>query len=124
MRLRASVLLALTAPCWGGTFAIVGTQPGSWPEILSSVGHVAGPAATADIFVALPGTPAAADWQTRVHKGAALILEGSSPLGASFGFHAGTETVSVIHIVDVHNEKLPVIWNKAVSMPRYEIPAG
>ena len=118
------VLLTLAASCFGGTFAVVGALPGAWPEILSSVGHVAGAASGADIFVALPGTPDAVDWHGKVRGGATLILEGSSPLAASFGFRAGTETVPVIHLVDVHNEKLPVIWSKAVSVSRYEVPAG
>ncbi len=122
MRLRSSLLLAFAVPCWGGTFAVIGSQPGAWPGILSSVGHVSGPATSADIFVALPGTLAATDWQAKVRAGAALILEGSSPLAASFGFRAGADTVSVIHLVDVHNGNLPVIWNKAVSLPRYEVP--
>ena len=30
----------------------------------------------------------------------------------------------MIHLVDEHNPGLPVIWNKAVEMPRYEVPAG
>jgi hypothetical protein len=126
MQLRNSLLLltAFAASCSGGTFAIVGPQAGSWPSILSSAGHVPGAAASADIFVAPPGTPAAADWQTKVKNGAALILESSSPLGASFGFRSGLDTVSVIHLVDVHNPALQIIWNKAVELPRTEVPAG
>ena len=55
--------------------------------------------------------------------GAALILEGSSPLASSFGFIPTSETVSTIHIVDEHNPSLPIVWNKAIDIPRYEIPA-
>ena len=95
---------------------------GSWPAILSSVGHVPGPAASADIFVAPAKTPAAADWQGKVRSGAALILEGASPLAASFGFHVQLETVSVIHLIDTHNPDLPVVWNKAVEIPRTQVP--
>ncbi len=131
MRLRARAAAALfggvlccAAACRGGTFAIVGAQPGAWPGILGSVGHIAGPAAEAEIFVALPGTPDAADWHAKVRGGATLIVEGSSPLAASFGFRAGAEAVPVIHVVDTHNEQLPVIWSKAVNIPRYEVPAG
>ncbi len=126
MHLLNSLLLAsaLAASCSAGTFAIVGTEGGSWPSILSSAGHVPGPAVSADIFVAPSGTPATADWQSKVKNGAALILESSSPLSASFGFRSGLDTVSVIHLVDVHNPGLPVIWNKAVEMPHTEVPAG
>lgn len=96
---------------------------GAWPAILSSVGHVAAPPGSANIFVSGGNTPAAADWQARVKKGAALILQGSSPLAASFGFRSRTETVQVIHLVDVHNPEMPVIWSQALEIPRFEIPA-
>jgi hypothetical protein len=126
MRLRNSTfLLALIFAqfCAGGTFAVLGPQTGSWPAVLSSVGHISGPAASADIFVAPPDTPTSADWDARVQKGAALILEGPSPLAASFGFRPRAETVSVIHLIDVHNAALPIVWNKAIELPRYDIPA-
>ena len=85
--LNSFLLALLLAPAGvGGTFAVLGPRTGSWPAVLSSVGHIAGPAAEADIFVALPGTPPAADWRSKVQNGAAMILEGSSPLAASFGF--------------------------------------
>jgi hypothetical protein len=112
------------APVAGGTFAIIGAQAGSWPSVLSSAGHVSGPAASADIFVAPPNTPAAAGWEGKVKDGATLILEGSSPLGASFGFRAGLETLSAIHLVDVHNPGLPVVWSKPVEMQQTSIPAS
>jgi hypothetical protein len=54
--------------------------------------------------------------------GAAVILEGESPLAAEFGFKPGSGTVSCIHIVDEHNPTLPVIWGTAVDIPRYEVP--
>ena len=110
--------------CWAGTFAVLGSQADAWPVILSSVGHVAGPPASADILVAPPNTPASADWRAKVEGGVALILEGSSPLAASFGFRAQPETVSVVHVVDVHNPSLPVIWEKPVELQRHEIPAA
>ncbi|MEP6715935.1 MAG: hypothetical protein ABJC09_10190 [Terriglobia bacterium] len=121
MRLRNSLLL-VPAICSASTFAVLGPRPGPWPAILSSAGHIPSPAAGAEIFVALPGSPAAADWQAKVKNGAALILEGSSPLAASFGFRARLDTVSVIHVTDVHNPALPLIWNHAVEMPRTDIP--
>ncbi len=126
MHLRNSFLLALLlAPGGaGGTFAVLGPRAGSWPAVLSSVGHIAVPAAEADIFVALPGTPPAADWRSKVQNGAALILEGSSPLAASFGFRPREEAISVIHLVDVHNPALPVIWSKSVEIPRYDLPGN
>jgi hypothetical protein len=125
MHLRNSAILLLFAfapCCLAGTFAVLGPQTGPWPSVLSSVGHVPGSAATAEIFVAPPNTSASAEWKSKVEKGAALILEGSSPLAASFGYTGRTDTVSVVHVVDVHNPALPVIWEKAIELPRYDVP--
>jgi hypothetical protein len=119
-----TILLALAPLCSAGTFTVLGSVPGPWPPILSSVGHISGPPGSADIIVAPAATPASADWKGTVDIGAALILEGSSPLAASFGFRPQSETVSVVHIVDVHNSSLPIIWSRAVELPRYEIPPG
>ena len=120
----ALALLTITPLCTAGTFAVLGSQAGAWPAILSSVGHIAGSPASADILVAPAGTPASADWRAKVEHGAALILEGSSPLASSFGFQPLPDTVSVVHIVDVHNPAVPVVWEKPVELQRYEIPAG
>lgn len=125
MHLRSSalVLFALAPCCAAGTFAVLGPQAGSWPSILSAAGHISVPAAAADIIVAPPNTPALAEWKSKVEKGSALILEGSSPLAASFGYRGQTETVSVVHLVDIHNPSLPIIWEKAIELPRYEVPS-
>jgi len=116
----------LAALCHAGTFATLGPQggafPGPWPAILSSAGHMPGPAASADIFVAPVNTPPSPEWQAKVKGGAVLILEGTSPLAGSFGFKPSLDTVSVIHIVDVHNPDLPVIWSKAIELPKTGMP--
>ena len=108
--------LAFVPVSFGATFHVINPDNGSWSAILSSVGHIPGALASADIVVAPANAPSAADWRNKVRSGTALILEGSSPLAASFGFHPGQETASVIHLVDVHNPTLPVIWNKAVEI--------
>ncbi len=77
--LKPVVLLAMAPLCSAGTFTVLGSQTSAWPAILSSVGHIAGPPAFADITVAPPATPASIDWKGRVGNGAALILEGSHP---------------------------------------------
>ena len=92
--------------------------------ILSSAGHFSAPVSSAEIFVAPPGTPASADWKSKVEKGAALILAGSSPLAASFGYRDRVDTVSVVHLIDIHNPALPIIWEKAMELPVYEVPAS
>jgi len=114
----------MTPFCAGGTFAVLGPQAGSWPSILSAAGHFPAPASSAEIFVAPQGAPASTDWKSKVERGAGLILEGPSPLAASFGYRAQPETISVVHPVDIHNPALPIIWEKAIELPRYEVPAG
>ncbi len=118
----ACALLLISAPCFAGTFVV--SSSGPWAAILSSAGHAPAAQSAADIYVAPPNAPASPDWQTRAMNGAAVILEGSSPLAASFGFTATAETVSTVHIVDEHNPTLPIVWNKAIEIPRYEIPAS
>ena len=124
MRLLTSALFFTTLIANAATFTVIGNpaSEGSWPAVLSSVGHLRGPASTATVFVARPGTPAAADWQQRVNAGATLILEGSSPLAASFGFRPRVETVETVHLVDRHNPKLPVIWEHKTEIPYYDMP--
>src|SRR6185437_7462318 len=92
-KLAAAAFLAVL-PCVAGTFVVPATAPGPWPAILSASGHApAALAATADIVVAPLNAAASADYRSKVMNGAALILEGSSPLASSFGFVAGSATV-------------------------------
>jgi hypothetical protein len=126
--LLACALLLSSLPCFAGTFVVADGAPGPWAAILSSAGHA--PAkqdkrpSLADIYVVPLNAPASNDWREKAMNGAAVILEGSSPLASSFGFTATSATVSAIHIVDEHNPSLPVIWSKAIDIPRYEVPAA
>ncbi len=124
MRLRNSWLCFCAVLAQAGTFTVIGNPAagGAWPLILSSGGHLPGPAPAADIFVALPGTPAAADWRARVEGGAVLVLEGSSPLAASLGFRPKTETVQAVHVDDENNPAIPIIWERKLEIPVYELP--
>jgi hypothetical protein len=118
------ILLVLIAPCGAGTFAVPATAQGAWPAILSSAGHApATGGADADILVAPLNAADSPEWHTRATDGAAIILEGSSPLASAFGFTPTSATVSTVHIVDEHNPTLPIIWGKAIDMPRYQIRA-
>jgi len=118
------ILLLAVAPGFAGTFFVPAAPAGSWSSILSAAGHFPGTSEDSDIFVAPPGTPRSPEWQTRLDRRAAIILEGSSPLAASLGFRPESEILSVVHLIDVHNPKLPIIWNQAIQIPRYQIPAG
>ncbi len=65
---------------------------------------------------------APSDWAARVEAGTILILEGDSPLAASFGFRAGPQLVSVRSVEDVHAPQLRIVWEKALEVPVFEIP--
>ena len=103
-------------------FAVLSEDPGAWPHILTSVGFQPRASGSAGIFVARPGTAASPQWNDRVQNGACLILEGDSPLAAQFGFRPGAENARVGSITDVHRPKLPIVWQKALELPKTEIP--
>jgi hypothetical protein len=103
-------------------FAVPGDDPGPWPQILSSVGFQPQTAAAADIVVLRPGAPAVSQLTERVEHGAFVILEGASTAAELFGFRAGKDRVVVGSVEDVHRPKLPIIWQKAVELPRFEVP--
>ena len=70
-------------------FAVIGPEPGAWPQVLSSVGFVQQDSDLAKVFVLRAATPASRIWADRVERGAHLILEGESPVAESFGFRGG-----------------------------------
>jgi hypothetical protein len=120
-----SLALLCLLPCGvkAAGFSIIGTDPGPWPQILTSVGHWPSPAANATIYVGRPGAPASPNWTAKLTHGSVLILEGESTLAASFGFHPTKETFQLASLVDVHNPTLPIVLEHAVELHRYEIPA-
>lgn len=113
--------MVLAGSCWAGVFS---SSDAVWSLVLSSAGHVQGPAPSADILVAPANASATPEWERRVRNGAAVILEGASPLAASFGFAAGAEKVPVVHVVDVHNPRLPIIWSKPEEIARVKVAEG
>jgi hypothetical protein len=105
-------------------FSVLSNDPGAWPEILSSIGLQTQPAAMARILVARTGAQASPEWNGRVEKGAILILEGESSLAEMFGFKRGKGNVRVNSLKDMHFPKLPIIWEKSLELPVFELPAG
>jgi hypothetical protein len=104
-------------------FAVIGPDSGAWPQVLSSVGFARQDSDLAKIFVLRPATPASKQWTERVERGAYIVLEGESPIAESFGFQGGKERVRVGSIIDARRPKLPIIWQKALEIPRFSIPA-
>jgi len=126
--MRLLVSLALAAALGRAAdlpyFSVLSDDAGAWPDILSSVGLERQPAALAHIFVARTGSPASAEWNGRVEKGAILILEGESSLADMFGFRRRHSNVKVGSLTDVHQPTLPIVWEKGLDLPVFEMPAG
>jgi hypothetical protein len=76
--------------------------------------------------VARSGAAASAEWNARVANGAILILEGESALAGMFGFRraASGDNVRVTALTDVHRPALPIVWEKGLELPQFELPAG
>ena len=126
MRSPISLLVVpvLAAAAGLPSFSVPGEAPGPWPEILGAIGLQAKPVAQARVLVLRSGVAASPEWIARVDTGTILILEGESSLAAMFGFKRGQERVRVGSLTDVHDPKLRVVWERAVEMPRFEVPAA
>jgi hypothetical protein len=106
-------------------FSVLSEDTGAWPKILSSIGLQPQPAGLARVFVARTGASGSSEWPARVERGAILILEGESSLADSFGFRrAEMDPVKVRSLTDIHRPNLPVVWEKGLELPVYQIPAG
>ncbi len=107
------------------SFTVAGDDAGSWPAILSSIGFTSRPGQPANVFIVRSGAPAdGAELLSKVDQGAFLILEGESELAASLGFRPGKEKVVVRSEIDARAPKLEIIWEHALELPRFELPAG
>jgi hypothetical protein len=105
-------------------FSVLSDDPGAWPEILSSVGFEKRPAGISRVFVARPGAAASAEWPARVERGSILILEGESSLAELFGFRRNQkeDPIKVQSLTDIHRPTLPIIWEKGLELPVFEVP--
>ncbi len=116
----ASVLPAVELPY----FSVLSEDAGAWPAILSSIGLERQAAGISRVFVARTGAAASPEWKGRVEKGDLLILEGESSLAEIFGFRATRQQVKVTSLSDVHRPALPIVWEKGLELPVFELPAG
>src|ERR1700676_2754493 len=122
MRLLISWLICVCAVSGATlTFHIAGDDPGGWPAILSSIGLQSAAHGDVEVFPAGAVT-ADTDWSQRVERGTLLVLEGASPLAASFGFRAGAGRVSVQSVEDLRAPQLRIIWEKAAEVPLFDMP--
>lgn len=106
-------------------YYVAGDEPGSWPQILSSIGFTTGPGIPANLFVVRSVAPGSTpQWIQKIEQGGVVILEGQSELAESLGFRPGKKHVVVRGIIDHRLPKLPIVWAKPVEIPVFEIPKG
>jgi len=128
MPLRASSLLFfLGTAVFAGEpafhFHVAGDDPGPWPGIFQSIGMTSGATGAAKLVVLPAGTPAApSTWRPLVEKGTLLVLEGNSEFAGALGILPTGKTVQTRQIRDSHDEALPIVWERALSLPVYTVP--
>ena len=104
-------------------YYVAGDDPGSWPQILSSIGFTTGAGTPGNLFVVRSVTPGSTpQWIRKIEQGSVVILEGQSELAESLGFRPGNKHVVVRGIIDHRLPKLPIVWAKPVEIPVFEIP--
>jgi hypothetical protein len=125
MRLLTSLLCSISLAAGPLiSYHVIGDDPGSWPRILGSVGLSADTSAPTSIFVVRDRSPlTAAEWLARAQSGSIVIVEGSTPIAQSFGFRPAAKRIEVQSVRDVHDPDLPIVWENAVDLPVYTIPA-
>jgi len=101
---------------------VAGANPGSWPDVLKSVGFREGE--PAQILVVRPGGGGSpAQLRERLEAGAVLIIEGESEMAAALGFTATAKHVRVQSVKDERLPELRIVWEKAVDVPVFTVPA-
>jgi hypothetical protein len=102
-------------------YHIASDEPGPWPSILSSMGLVPG---VQGIYVVGAAAVDTDSWKAKVNHGAVVIVEGASPLAAAYGILTEPgKPVPVRNIVDEHNPRMEIIWQRTVPLPRFKLPA-
>ncbi|HVX66643.1 MAG TPA: hypothetical protein VHA11_08580 [Bryobacteraceae bacterium] len=119
----ALALLPVTLPAQPLWFSVSGGEPGSWPAVLSSLGFQAqAPGQEAGILVLRPGARETAAL-ARAEAGAFVIVEGQSEAALAAGFRPGAKTVRIQSVEDLRRPELRIIWERALDLPVFELPA-
>ncbi|HYP14450.1 MAG TPA: hypothetical protein VEQ63_11050, partial [Bryobacteraceae bacterium] len=93
---------------------VVADEPGSWPKILNAVGI---PLTQAD------NVPPA-DLAKQIEAGAIAVLMGDTEYSQHFGIQTTPRRVPVRSLIDARQPKLPIIWEKQLEVPVFQVPEG
>ena len=104
-------------------FFVAAQKRDPWPDMLRSFGLQEQTEKDASVFVLPHDGDITTDILAKVRSGSVLILEGDGPIAQKLGIAAGTGHLSVRKVIDVRKPKLPILWEKAVDIPRFTVPA-
>lgn len=114
----AALLLPAAAPTGTG---VTGTAAEPWRRILEAWNLDL--RSDRPIVVAGSGHDGQREqWLQQVEQGAALVLEGASPLAEAWGFRARADRVRVASVEDVHRPQLAILWERPLELPVFEVP--
>ena len=110
-------------------FQIASDEPGPWRRVLTSIGlqpaSINSCAAHPCLYV-MPSAASISDPQRLtdlVQRGSILVLEGDSPVSRSFGIRpTDAKPTPSRNIIDSHNPKLDIVWERAFDLPTYTLP--
>lgn len=111
-RLLTTLLLAAGVSMAGQPILLMGDEPGPWKEIFQSVG----------LSVTQANHIPATTLRAQVEAGAFVVIEGQSDFAWQLGIRPGKKRVSTRSLIDTHNPKLPIIWQKPLDIVEYSLP--
>ena len=112
MRLAVSILLCALHAFSAGPILLIGDDPGPWPKIFGSIGLPVNQANNMPPQVLV----------RQVEEGAFVVLEGASEYAEAFSIKPSTRRIPVRSIVDERQPKLPIIWEKPIELPAFDLP--
>jgi hypothetical protein len=113
--------LAVAGPTF--RYHIAGDDPGSWPQIFSSVGIARAAGGPANLFVVRTVAPGSIpQWIQRIEQGGIVVLEGEGELATALGITPTQQRVVVRSIVDRHAPKLGIVWESPLEVPVFHVP--
>jgi glycosyl hydrolase family 10 len=116
--LRAADVLAVPG------FHAAGRDAKAWTTLLGSFGLRPQAESDAHVLVVPENEAARSAVVAAAAAGRTLIVEGDSPAARELGFRATSRRLTVKEVRDVHNPDLPIVWEHAVTLPVFEVPAG